>query len=88
MSNATTSAFPVSKRFTEKYMDAGGYGRERVVNGPLTGGLTKREYIAALAMQGLCADSMFDADIAVNAVRMADRLLAELARTQEQEQKS
>lgn len=82
MSNSATPAFPASKRFTEKYMDAGGYGRERIVNGPVTGGLSKREYIAAHVASGLCACSTYDADVAVNAVKIADRLLAELARTQ------
>ena len=47
------------------------------------GGLTKREYFAALAMQGFCAapDSNGGCDIfsiAATAVRQADALLAEL----------
>ncbi len=47
-------------------------------------GLTKREYFAALAMQGMCANSAltrehYDA-IAKHAVGHADALLAELAK--------
>jgi hypothetical protein len=50
-------------------------------------GLTKREYFAALAMQGLCANSNRDGawshtadDVADAAVRYADALLDELER--------
>ena len=52
-------------------------------------GLTKREYFAGLAMQGICASpfqpeasgaSAMQQD-AANAVKMADALLAELERT-------
>lgn len=42
-------------------------------------GLTKREYFAAMAMQGLCADSMAPTfQIAEQAVIQADALLKEL----------
>lgn len=45
-------AFPTSKRKTENYMDAGGYGRTRTVTVE-EGGMTLREYYAGLVMQGL-----------------------------------
>jgi hypothetical protein len=46
-------------------------------------GLTKREYAAVVAMEGLlAADTLLDADrLAEVAVRYADALLAELERT-------
>lgn len=43
--------------------------------------LTKREYFAAMAMQGLCADSNVTdplSGIAITSVLMADRLIEEL----------
>lgn len=41
--------------------------------------LTKREYIAALAMQGLCADpDMMPSHIPFQSVELADALIAEL----------
>jgi hypothetical protein len=48
-------------------------------------GLTKREYFAALAMQGLCANSIpgshrYFQMMAIDAVAHADALIAELAR--------
>lgn len=43
------------------------------------GGLTKREYFAGLAMQGLAAGGGYDFDkLAQDAARIADELLAEL----------
>lgn len=51
-------------------------------------GLTKREYFAGLAMQGLCADPSYRVLIssaehaAQNAVAIADAILAELERTE------
>ena len=48
-------------------------------------GLTKREYFAALAMQGYCAcvydTALSEKAIARESVRQADALLAELERT-------
>jgi hypothetical protein len=45
-------------------------------------GLTKREYFAGLAMQGLLAgNAIFQSDIPENAVRLADKMLAELEKT-------
>lgn len=41
-------------------------------------GLTKREYFAGLAMQGLCADTNYDGDVAASSVKLADALIAEL----------
>lgn len=55
-------------------------------------GLTKREYFAAMAMQGLIANSRLDAEKAVSigtantiawdAVKCADALLSELDKTE------
>ena len=57
------------------------------------GGLTKREYFAAMAMQGLCVpcipghenanDNSESIGKAMMAVRLADALLKELAKEQE-----
>ena len=52
-------------------------------------GLTKREYFAGLAMQGICASPFQPEESgaramqqdAANAVKMADALIAELERT-------
>ena len=62
-------------------------GRKAIINAP---GLTKREYFAGLAMQGLCADfgqfePLDDSENIVPAlmkesVAMADALLEELAK--------
>lgn len=75
MSNANTPAFPVSARDRENY-EAGQYVPRGIF------GLTKREYFAALAMQGLCADPTSEAIpqkfIARSAVELADALIAEL----------
>lgn len=48
-------------------------------------GLTKREYFAGLAMQGLLADGQIRDKIAIaqNAVRMANYLINELNKTNE-----
>jgi hypothetical protein len=51
--------------------------------GAVATGLTKREYFAVLAMQGLCAhsgDYYTGTDLAQDAVMYADALLAELER--------
>lgn len=40
--------------------------------------LTKREYFAALALQGLCSQAIFVGSHAQRAVEMADALIAEL----------
>lgn len=46
-------------------------------------GLTKREYFAGLAMQGMAmrATSLIDIDVAYHATRLADALLAELEKS-------
>lgn len=41
-------------------------------------GLTKREYFAGLAMQGMASSDLTYEDIAHDAVKMADALLKEL----------
>lgn len=56
---------------------------EQAFADPCNSGLTKREYLAAMAMQGLCANSIpgghHQPDIyARDAVQIADALLAEL----------
>jgi len=52
-------------------------------------GLTKREYFAGLAMQGICVEKYVKRDddrevIAKWSVEMADALLAELEKTKEE----
>ena len=49
-------------------------------------GLTKREYFAAMAMQGTMTSSCSVDIIAEIAVKMADALLVELEKTKQQEQ--
>lgn len=44
-------------------------------------GLTKREYFAGLAMQGMAMSDLKFEDIAHDAVKMADAVLAELEKT-------
>jgi hypothetical protein len=73
MSNANDMAFPVVLATTRTPNDS-----EQL-------GLTKREYFAAMAMQGLCANSIPGSHHSFNntaneAVRYADALLAELAK--------
>lgn len=46
-------------------------------------GLTKREYFAALAMQGLVSRMTYEIAV-INAVGAADALIAELAKPKEQ----
>ena len=47
-------------------------------------GLTKREYFAAMAMQGFCADSSYTvSNIAMTATKVADALIDELNKTEE-----
>lgn len=73
MSNANLPAFPVSANDRANY-EAGGY----VPNGVF--GMTKREYFAALAMQGLVAlDATGEWEkYAERSVAAADALIAEL----------
>lgn len=80
MSNANEPAFPfgqVSERTGQP------------INGLFAAGLTKREYIAAMALQGLCANSGeygegYEDITASKAVKSADALLAELAKGEPQ----
>ena len=77
MDNANLPAMPICN-------DNGvpGVARHVLANSePLTVGLTKREYFATMAMQGLCAhsgDYHRPEDLAHDAVMYADALLAEL----------
>lgn len=81
MIDPNASANPVSRRTKEKYMDEGGYGRERVVQ-VLAGGLTIRAELAARAMQGMLNNPAYNdfmmRDIVHDAVQYADALIAEL----------
>lgn len=49
-------------------------------------GLTKREYFAALAMQGLCASitTAFPDELAFDAVKLADAIINELNKGEKQ----
>jgi hypothetical protein len=69
MSNPNHSAFPLACNY--------GAGDE------VTYGLNKREYFAAMAMQGLLADGAVDMApaLASLSVKYADALLAELAKS-------
>ena len=75
MSNANDPAF-AGITYTE--IPGGGARMHQI------GGLTKREYFAAMAMQGLLSDPTVNAggkDVAIAAVSYADALLAELEQT-------
>lgn len=59
-------------------------------HGTVLGGLTKRELIAAMAMQGILANGKYEPPrrdrlkgMAIDAVAAADALLAELAKEQQ-----
>lgn len=71
MSNGNMPAMPV----TEERIGLTG---DRIITA--RGGLTKREYFAAMAMQGLCTRKGYGspAMVALDAVEFADALLAEL----------
>lgn len=82
MRNADKSAMPIYDVIEDCGID-GSKGPYLVTQ--VDTGLTKREHIAAMAMQGFCAapgaeDWAID-DLAEIAVRQADALLAELERT-------
>jgi hypothetical protein len=71
MSDPTASAFP--------WVSNGGVHEHQVVEG----GLTKREYFAAMLMQGITSNATTRSnpqDIAQASVAAADALLAELAK--------
>ena len=71
MKNADMPAMPVTE---EDYNAAGDYVLMQ------RGGLTKREYFAAMAMQGLCCREGYGSmeDVAHDALAVANALLAEL----------
>jgi len=75
------SAFPVSVRRGENYVDDDGCSKYRTVT-LAVGGLTKREYFAAKAMQGMLAHETIglrnEGIIAQLAVKQADALIAAL----------
>ena len=82
MSNVNDSAFPKD----ELINDPGGIGVGLVSHG----GLTKREYFAAMAMQGMFSHgpdafngSFTPVNFARQSCKAADALLAELAKTGE-----
>ena len=82
MKNADLPANPCGEKWRQQIQHGGDY--VECSRAPLFGGLTKREYFAGLAMQGLCAhsgDYHRDTDLAQDAVMYADALLAELERT-------
>lgn len=81
MSNANASAFPLVETEHNKGSHSPDWFSVHSVPGT---GLSKREYFAAMAMQGLRADQNgFDSEqIARIAVSDADALLAELAKAQ------
>lgn len=72
MSRGNDNAFPQALPREQLFELTNGYGIDI--------GLTKREYIAAQIAAGLCACSSYDGDVAANAVKITDRLLAELAK--------
>ena len=76
MNNADIPAMPLSLELNEKLEE--GYWYEGL-------GLTKREYFAGLVMQGMCSNEEYApvhqdhfVNVAEDAVRQADALLAEL----------
>lgn len=73
MSKGNEPAYPSSKTWND---DNGNWG--------IPYGLTKREYFAGLAMQGILAngwDKAFRSNMAKQAIAYADALLAELEKT-------
>lgn len=79
------SAYPLPDGTTQVRRWQAGYGEYRVTEAVSTGGLTKRELFAAMAMQGLCANSIHGShhsfeNTAREAVQYADALLKELGK--------
>lgn len=75
MYNSIKTAFPLSKETGVRKFKDGSLSFES--------GLTKREYFAALAMQGLCANdlvytSLTQLQISHEAVSLADQVLKQL----------
>lgn len=74
----TASAFDAENDFD----NLGGAFLRRLIPNP-NGGLTKREYFAAMAMQGLLAESKInEATVAILAVDYADELIKRLNKEQ------
>lgn len=74
--NKNLPAFPVEISFNGKEKPQ---GIQTTDSSGWEAGLTKREYFAAMAMQGLATNwSKSNMEIAANAVEIADALLAEL----------
>lgn len=79
------SAYPLPAGTTQVKRWQAGYGEYRTTEAVSTGGLTKRELFAAMAMQGQCANAIpgshhsFE-NTAREAVAYADALLKELAK--------
>jgi hypothetical protein len=73
MANSNKPAFPISEETTNRI----DYGVS------IYTGLTKREYFAALAMQGLCAEQTPRSllNVAETSVKIADLLLKELEKS-------
>jgi hypothetical protein len=83
--NGGESAFPLPHGHTQVKRWQGGHGAYQTTEAVSTGGLTKREYFAAMAMQGIFAHGgplmpNESAEAAEYAVRAADALLKELAK--------
>ena len=78
MKNANMPAMPLPNGADDRpYM----FGHNEPIRDGHAVGLTKREQLAAMAMQGLCAhsgDYHTEQDLAHDAVMYADALLAEL----------
>lgn len=87
MTYAKSFAFPstskqvaIPKHLVDKYPEL---QKEAGIYYSDVNGLTKREYFAAMAMQGLCStvdDSTTSKAIASDSVLMADALIAELSK--------
>lgn len=79
--------------YRESYDDVGNEVMAEQVNTVVKGGLSKREYFAGLAMQGVISNTDIlktsgmacEKDIAQLAIKAADALLAELAKEVENE---
>lgn len=80
MSKANEPAFPLAENFAAP---------DAMPMWSISYGLTKREYFAALAMQGLCTqyseyrDPQCSTEIVKFSVKVADALLAELSKEKE-----
>lgn len=68
--NGENPAMPVN---ADQYANSGGHGYDSF-------GLTKREHIATMALQGLISEDSAQLNIGMKAVQFADVLLAELER--------